>query len=486
MSIRTAVLTVVIPLLAAGCGGGDSAAETTTAAAQSGESSTQPAETDLASTVDGAFPVTVEHKYGSTTLDEVPVRVVSIGYGEHDGLLALGVEPIAVREWYGDYPYAAWPWAQDELGDAQPEVLAGDALNFEQIAALRPDIIMGIASGMTDTDYETLSAIAPTIAQPDEFIDYGTPWDLSLEITGRALGRSAEAEQVIADTEQLFADARAAHPEFEGASAAVTFFFEEQPGAYASEDVRSRALRDLGFVIPAAIDEAAGDAFFINVSAEDLSLIDTDVVVWIVGSDEGITDIVDIATRPSMRAYTEGREILGDSLVSGAFSHSSPLSLEYVIEALVPELAAAVDGDPSTIVPSAQQWGLTASSTTPTADSALVDDDEAMVADVWRSVFDSATAFEDRAPNLEDADALRQTAEAYATFGDGLGGVSLEPTAVVVDGDVATVTYDVLFGGTAAYTDQTGTVERVNGVWTVGRDQFCSFMVSARQSCPAG
>jgi iron complex transport system substrate-binding protein len=293
------------------------------------------------------------------------------------------------------------------LGDAQPEVLAGDALNFEQIAALRPDIIMGIASGMTDTDYETLSAIAPTIAQPDEFIDYGTPWDLSLEITGRALGRSAEAEQVIADTEQLFADARAAHPEFEGASAAVTFFFEEQPGAYASEDVRSRALRDLGFVIPAAIDEAAGDAFFINVSAEDLSLIDTDVVVWIVGSDEGITDIVDIATRPSMRAYTEGREILGDSLVSGAFSHSSPLSLEYVIEALVPELAAAVDGDPSTIVPSAQQWGLTASSTTPTADSALVDDDEAMVADVWRSVFDSATAFEDRAPNLEDADALR-------------------------------------------------------------------------------
>jgi iron complex transport system substrate-binding protein len=51
---------------------------------------------------------------------------------------------------------------------------------------------------------------------------------------------------------------------------------------------------------------------------------------------------------------------------------------------------------------------------------------------------------------------------------------------------VATVTYDVLFGGTAAYTDQTGTVERVNGVWTVGRDQFCSFMVSARQSCPAG
>ncbi|MEZ5252075.1 MAG: hypothetical protein R2713_23570 [Ilumatobacteraceae bacterium] len=48
---------------------------------------------------------------------------------------------------------------------------------------------------------------------------------------------------MIADTNQMFADARDEHPEFAGATAAVTFFFEEQPGAYNSEDIRSRAHR---------------------------------------------------------------------------------------------------------------------------------------------------------------------------------------------------------------------------------------------------
>jgi iron complex transport system substrate-binding protein len=344
---------------------------------------------------------------------------------------------------------------------------------------------MGIASGMSDADFRTLSAIAPTIAQPEEYIDYGTPWDVALTMTGKALGLSAEADAVIAATKQLFADARAANPAFEGATASVTFYFEEQPGTYASEDVRSRALRDLGFVIPPAIDELAGDAFFISISAEDLSLIDTDVVVWIVGSDEDIPNIVDIVTRPSMRAYAEGRELISDSLLSGAFSHSSPLSLEYVIETLVPELALAVDGDPATVVPSGEKWGLVPSSSEAPVDAGEAGSDEDEVAEVWRAVFDTAVAFDDKAANLEDAEALRPTAEAYAAFGTGLGGVSLEPTDVVVEGDTATVTYDVLFGGTPAYTDQTGTVERVNGVWTVSREQFCSFMVSARQTCPA-
>lgn len=299
------------------------------------------------------FPVTIEHKYGATTIAAEPERIVSIGFGEHDGLLSLGVVPIAVRDWYGEQPYATWPWAQDELGDATPEVLPSTELNFEQIAALQPDLILGIASGMTDTDYATLSAIAPTIAQPGDYIDYGTPWDVSLEMTGRAIGRADVAAQVIADTEQRFADVRAAHPEFAGATAAVTFFFEQQPGAYNSQDIRSRALTDLGFVIPQAIDEAAGDAFFVSISAEDLSLIDTDVVVWIGAGAEAFESIRTLPTRPSTRAFQEGREIVADDLLSGAFSHANPLSFEYVIEQLVPELSLAVDGDPETAVPSA-------------------------------------------------------------------------------------------------------------------------------------
>src|SRR5262245_63429953 len=40
-----------------------------------------------------AFPVTIEHKYGSTTIEEEPERVAVVGLTEQDALLALGVVP---------------------------------------------------------------------------------------------------------------------------------------------------------------------------------------------------------------------------------------------------------------------------------------------------------------------------------------------------------------------------------------------------------
>lgn len=357
---RLLTLLTVTLVTAAACSSEDSSGTADTSAPSSGSTvaadvsaATEVAEVSAAPDTSDAFPVTIEHTYGSTTIEAEPQRVVSVGFGEHDGLLALGVIPVAVRDWYGDQPDATWPWAQDELGGAHPVVLASDEENFEQIAALDPDLIVGISSGMTQEQYDLLSAIAPTVAQPGDYIDYGTPWDVALEITGRAVGRSAEADQVIADTKQLFADAIAEHPEFAGATAAVTFFYEAQPGAYGSQDIRSRTLTDLGFTVPSEIDALAGDAFFVSVSAEDLSVIDTDVVVWIGLGEDTTAAVRDLPTRPSARMVQEGRELVADDLLSGAFSHASPLSLEYVIERLVPELALAVDGDPTTVVPSA-------------------------------------------------------------------------------------------------------------------------------------
>ena len=50
------------------------------------------------------------HKYGDTIVPAEPQRVVVVGFTEQDILLALGVAPIATTEWYGDQPYAVWPW----------------------------------------------------------------------------------------------------------------------------------------------------------------------------------------------------------------------------------------------------------------------------------------------------------------------------------------------------------------------------------------
>ncbi len=146
-----------------------------------------------------------------------------------------------------------------------------------------------------------------------------------------------------------------------------------------------------------------------------------------------------------------------------------------------PTTAAPTTAAPTTAAPT------TAAPTTPAPSTAASepggDDDAAATA--WALVFDSTASFDQKAPHLADADALASTVEAYAAAGDGFGGITLVPTAVSVDGDVAAITYDVEFGGNPAYGDQQGTLTRVDGVWVVGRDEFCSFMASARVGCEA-
>ena len=80
--------------------------------------------------------------------------------------------------------------------------------------------------------------------------------------------------------------------------------------------------------------------------------------------------------------------------------------------------------------------------------------------------------------------ALRPTLEAYSAAGGRFGGIKLVPTAVVINGDQAAVTYDVLFGTTTQYRALKGEALREAGAWKVSRKEFCSFMASARTPCP--
>ena len=74
-------------------------------------------------TTGGGGPVTITHAFGETTISEPPKRVVSAGFTGQDDLLALGVVPVAVTNWFGDQPFGVWPWAQPKLGNAKPVVL---------------------------------------------------------------------------------------------------------------------------------------------------------------------------------------------------------------------------------------------------------------------------------------------------------------------------------------------------------------------------
>ena len=164
----------------------------------------------------GAFPVTVQHKYGATEIPSEPKRVVTIGYTDQDITLALGVVPVGVGDFLGGYEWRERPWAQQALGGKQPEVVGGQEINFEAVAAQRPDLIIAINAGLKKPDYERLSKIAPTVGQSGDYIDFGMPWDEQTLLVGKALGRSEQAQKVVDDVEAKFTAFREAHPDFDG------------------------------------------------------------------------------------------------------------------------------------------------------------------------------------------------------------------------------------------------------------------------------
>ncbi|MCF4098147.1 ABC transporter substrate-binding protein [Maritalea mediterranea] len=291
------------------------------------------------------FPLTIEHKFGTTTIEKKPQRVASIDYAGADDLLALGIQPVTIRYWYGDYEEVVWPWAAPLL-TTEPTVLRGD-LDFEAIAAAKPDVIIGLWSGISAEDYERLSLIAPVVAVPKGVGDYALPWDERALITAHAVGKEELGQQKVQDIRDQLAEVKDSHPDWVGKTVAVATAWDGTPGVYASNDIRPLLMSNMGFVTPQKIDDAVGDAFWTQLSPEDLSPLDTDVLIWL-SSDGNFQPILDLAARPFLAAVKDGHEVFLGKEVTGAFSHASLLSLPYTIDRLVPTLEAALDGDPAT------------------------------------------------------------------------------------------------------------------------------------------
>jgi iron complex transport system substrate-binding protein len=298
-----------------------------------------------------AFPVKIEHKYGSTTIEEAPERVAVVGLREQDALLGLGIVPVATTEWYGEYPGAIFPWAQDELGDAEPPTVLAyeDGIEVEKVASTRPDLIIGIYSGMTKQEYETLSRLAPVVAQPKGQPDYGSSWQEETLMTGRAVGMPEEAQKLVGESEQLIAEAAGANPGFAGQEAAIVSDYQGV-FVYGPQDVRTRFLEELGFEYPPELSDAFSDEFGGQLSEERMDALDVGTLVWFADGDRTEKELKSDSLYKGLDVRKEGRDVFiaADDRVYDATSFVSVLSIPTLLEELVPRLAAAADGDPST------------------------------------------------------------------------------------------------------------------------------------------
>ncbi|MER7796816.1 iron-siderophore ABC transporter substrate-binding protein [Microbacterium sp. NPDC096154] len=302
---------------------------------------------------DGAFPVEVEHVFGTTEIPAKPERIATVAWANHEVPLALGVVPVGMSKatWGDDDGDGVLPWVEDKLAelDAETPVLFDetDGIPFEEVADTQPDLILASYSGLTQEDYDTLSKIAPVVAYPE--VAWGTSVQQMIEMNSTAMGMKAEGEQLIADLDARVQESLDAHPEMKDKTFLFSFFDPadlSQVGFYTSLDTRPGFLTSIGLPEPqVVVDESAKtDSFLAYVSSEEAERFD-DVDVFVTYGDESLKEALQADPLLSqIPAIAEGRiALLGvDPLAASA--NPSPLSIGWGIDEYFDLLAGATGG----------------------------------------------------------------------------------------------------------------------------------------------
>jgi len=328
----------VTALILTGCSGQD-AADTAEAASSTG----------------GAFPVTIEHAYGETTIDTQPERIATVAWANHEVPLALGVVPVGMSKatWGDDDGDGVLPWVEDQLDElgAETPVLFDetDGIDFEAVADTEPDVILAAYSGLTQEEYDTLSKIAPVVAYPD--VAWGTSYEDMIRLNSAAIGLAPEGDQLIEDLNAEVQTALAAHPEL--ADSNVLFSYIDpadfsQIGFYTALDTRPGFLNSLGLPEPTIVaDESGGtDLFYVTVSSEDADRF-ADVDVFVTYGDADGAIVSQLQADPLLAqipAIANGNiAVLENSTPLAASANPSPLSIGWGIDEYFALLAGALD-----------------------------------------------------------------------------------------------------------------------------------------------
>lgn len=296
-----------------------------------------------------AFPVTIEHAYGETTIEEEPERVVALGWSDPDVVLSLGVVPVgASNNSWGGTKEGSTVWFDEalaELDGAEAPVRIDDTSSgiagaVGDIAKLQPDLVVATNSGMTKAEYQKLSKLGvPVVAYPGEA--WMTSWRDSLEIIGKALGRNQLADEVEADVEGVLSEAKEEHPNLIGKSHFVSWIDPTDTssvGVYG--DNRATVLTEIGMTQPSWVEKITKGEAYGTISAERAGTLEFDMVLLTAESraeaDKLMNDKL-IAKIPAVAAGNVWWD-LPDHSTAYALDVATPLSLPHMVEHLLPEL----------------------------------------------------------------------------------------------------------------------------------------------------
>ncbi len=300
-------------------------------------------------TAQDAFPVTVDHAFGQTTIDARPERIVTLSWMNQEAMIALGVKPVAIQfqGWGGD-EQGYLPWikeAYEAMGEAlPPNINTTDGIPFEEILGYEPDLIFAAYAGFEQADYERLSAIAPVVPYRDA--PWTGTWQYVVETAGMVLGESEKAAAIVEETKARLASYKQDYPIIEG----KTFVFSggtsdgSTVGLYIPADPRVGLMTDIGLVPAAALYDLPTDSFNQPYSIERLEALEADVYIGWFNDQAGVDSLLNNELVSRWAPVAQGHVVpVIDRASVMALSAPSPLSIPWMMDRFVPELAAALE-----------------------------------------------------------------------------------------------------------------------------------------------
>ncbi|NLU82456.1 ABC transporter substrate-binding protein [Rhodococcus sp. HNM0569] len=322
---RAALVVVlgIVVLLVAGCGSGG----------------------DGASDADVGRATTVSHKFGTTTIEGTPQRVVAASSQWVDALLELGIQPVAYLS-AGDSgdDRGLYPWEQGMSTDAveldrAAMRSAGAALPAEQIAALEPDLILGAWQIADQSMFDRLAALAPTIGPlGDAQVD---SWQDQLTVLGRVFGVEDRAAQIVQESNDAVSSLASRLPGLHGRTAVLAQFLVDAQQIVVvadPDDGASAVFESLGLSLPAPlVAEAGATGGRLTLSPERVDALDADLLVMLPngGTEADLLALPGFAQLPSVE---QGGLAVVDYPTVVGFNTPSSSSIAYSLERITPQL----------------------------------------------------------------------------------------------------------------------------------------------------
>ena len=295
-----------------------------------------------------AFPITIDHVYGKTTIGKQPKRLVTLDMASTGSAVALVRVPNAFpKTTEGGNAKGVYTWMEGVLegfqvpseGPNAPVLLdMSNGLPLDAIKAAKPDIILALQDDLSEADYKGLSEIAPVVVRP------GRPGETSPEdlilTTGKALGQYNHAKEFVAQSKEVYPEDGRDYGVYKGKTVIVARLTADAKTTlhlYPAQNIRTQVVTQLGFNPAEVVQnrQPSGTSQTIELSEDQAAQATSDVVIAVARNSE---EAARLRTHPVLQALPAAKNgnlvIIDTPAIAQGLASGDPISSTEALRSL--------------------------------------------------------------------------------------------------------------------------------------------------------